>query len=645
MAILHPESLSHLPDEFSAEKTVFEKLKALSNEFHVFHSITWNEGHKDGECDFVILHKLNGFLTLEVKGGMIEFSGSQWTSTNRNREIIPINDPVKQAKSSMYAFRDYWRKKHGQDVPCNYGWAVCFLDGAWDNAYATTELKETHVIDSRALENIAPWIDEYFNRLTASFGRRVLSDKQAESFISMFNRDLKVNLSLAKVINEQEAELRQVNVLQDYMLDLFDGKNKIGFRGAAGTGKTWLAMKKARRLAGSGKRVLFLCYNSGLAHFISDRLSDEDKISVSTYHSFAIDIVKNYLASEIEKSGKEKEFWAMTSGIFELGLKKEDKKEGETARDKEKKEKGLVQKLQGVLFLFGELEYGKGYSQAIGKFRGVIPDSILDVITILCPEKIETGQGEGRYLFSEGIPLAIMQIQDTVDKPDTIYDALIIDEGQDFDENWCSSLEKIFPDFRDRIVYIFYDDNQSIFIRKKELPVKRLLNPSGSVTYQLFDLHDNLRNTRNIHDHAKSMTGLGSTARSLDIMGIDPEEKKFNDHGKAREFVGLKINELVAIHNIPNEKIAVISNRSIENSIFTDKTAGDYTLTHTGKGNKGKNIKYRTIQQFKGLESDVVILVIHEREEDREEERHLLNEVMYVGYTRAKHLLFVVRVG
>jgi ATP-dependent exoDNAse (exonuclease V) alpha subunit len=57
-------------------------------------------------------------------------------------------------------------------------------------------------------------------------------------------------------------------------------------------------------------------------------------------------------------------------------------------------------------------------------------------------------------------------------------------------------------------------------------------------------------------------------------------------------------------------------------------------------------VRFRTIHQFKGLESDVVILLLHKRSEDIEEkERYLSDELLYVGFTRAKHLLYVVNVG
>ena len=45
-------------------------------------------------------------------------------------------------------------------------------------------------------------------------------------------------------MRRQQEELESVGRFQDYLLNLFDDKSRVGFQGAAGTGKTWLAIKK-----------------------------------------------------------------------------------------------------------------------------------------------------------------------------------------------------------------------------------------------------------------------------------------------------------------------------------------------------------------------------------------------------------------
>ena len=47
-------------------------------------------------------------------------------------------------------------------------------------------------------------------------------------------------------------------------------------QGVAGTGKTLIAMEKARRHADAGERVLFLCYNAQLKTYLSENYTHEN---------------------------------------------------------------------------------------------------------------------------------------------------------------------------------------------------------------------------------------------------------------------------------------------------------------------------------------------------------------------------------
>jgi hypothetical protein len=61
MATLYPSSISNHQSIPGSEKQVFEKLKNLDDTYHVFHSLTWNDG-RDGECDFIIFNEKKGSI-------------------------------------------------------------------------------------------------------------------------------------------------------------------------------------------------------------------------------------------------------------------------------------------------------------------------------------------------------------------------------------------------------------------------------------------------------------------------------------------------------------------------------------------------------------------------------------------------------
>src|SRR6201999_1743825 len=55
---------------------------------------------------------------------------------------------------------------------------------------------------------------------------------------------------------------------QAVILDAIRLLNRVEIRGGAGSGKTFLAVEQARRLAAKGQRVARLCYSHGLASYL-----------------------------------------------------------------------------------------------------------------------------------------------------------------------------------------------------------------------------------------------------------------------------------------------------------------------------------------------------------------------------------------
>ena len=59
------------------------------------------------------------------------------------------------------------------------------------------------------------------------------------------------------LITEPTDSIERLTKEQNSLLDYLEEQRVAAIQGAAGTGKTWLAVEKAQKLAGSGK-VLFL---------------------------------------------------------------------------------------------------------------------------------------------------------------------------------------------------------------------------------------------------------------------------------------------------------------------------------------------------------------------------------------------------
>ncbi len=632
MPYFYPQSLDHLDSRFDAEKEVYGHMSALDDSYHVFHSVTWRDS-RDGECDIIIFHELKGFIALEVKGGGVKHDGRIWTSTDRNGEVHFIHDPVKQARDAMFAIKRTWEEKYRTDMPGVFSWAVCFPDCAWDPSCRTLDLPEHAVLESKGLNDIKSWIERQFYEQERRHGSKVLSKNDKKQFLDLFDKAMSVPLSLNRAIVRQEEDLRITDRIQDYLLDLFDDKVRIGFQGAAGTGKTWIAMKKARRLAEEGKSVLLLTYNRQVNDFLSEALGNVESITVKTFHAFAQGIIREYLKDHLVDPGCQKCFFAC---IDDLAKQVGESSDGDGQKSGRKKELTIDNKLNGALHFLSIIPDDMTCSDILNDHGAGMPAAVREVMKYLLPD------GEGDY-YADRVPLAVMSIfeADQGIRERYHYDAIIIDEAQDFHRHWCECLKYLFLDYSDRICYIFYDDNQTIFTSDAELPVTDLIASAGLEDH-IFRLRDNLRNTASIHDYAIAKTGKGTTSRPFEITGLKPEEITVKGDAAGRSSVANILKDLIENHGISRDRIVILSNRSMDKSIFGDmQIIGGYSITE-GSGARG-GVRFRTIQKFKGLESDVVILIVHKRAQEKEA-RFLAEELLYVGYTRAKHLLWVVNV-
>jgi len=109
------------------------------------------------------------------------------------------------------------------------------------------------------------------SRLTGSTGGRAgphprtLSREGAQALVASLFERFPPASRLAVQFKEENQELLRLTEEQMVVLDSLAAHKRAAIEGAAGTGKTVLALEKARRLAKNGARVLLLCFNRPLA--------------------------------------------------------------------------------------------------------------------------------------------------------------------------------------------------------------------------------------------------------------------------------------------------------------------------------------------------------------------------------------------
>lgn len=226
--------------------------------------------------------------------------------------------------------------------------------------------------------------------------------------------------------------------------------------------------------------------------------------------------------------------------------------------------------------------------------------------------------------FQRLLPEALM---DAADRLRVRYDAVVVDEGQDFRSEWWIALQSLLNDPEGGIFYIFYDDNQRIYGKGGEFPIQQPPYP----------LTVNCRNTQAIHRQVLRFyegeslpTVLGPSGRPVEI--IEFENDRFT------RTLQDTLHRLTYNDHIPTDEIVLLTPLSLPKSQLVDTVIKGTRLAFTWPPEPNQ-FYFATIHAFKGLESAVVVLI--EADRWRAEEIDL-ESILYVACSRARHHLIVL---
>lgn len=327
-----------LPKEFdpkSDEGYVFDLLKnKLSDDYYVFHSVSATVV-KDGtiyerEIDFVIAHKDHGIMCLEAKNGAnLNYINRTWTYGSG----IPMSHggPYLQIASAKRTIIDKIKCHGNEDVralhkKCKVCHSVFFFK-MHESRFEQLRRQGLPEECDRRITLLADDIVNLESAINHAFAVKLPSDK----FSSMNHRltDDEFQLLLDSVlcpafnlIPSPEAKgiamLEGMNQLlreQFRLLDFLEEQDSAVINGAAGTGKTMVAVEKARRHSVNGEKVLFLCYN----RLLCESLIEKHKKSQSKRYREEFSNVDFMTISRLakEKTGNFKDFDGLLNWICE----------------------------------------------------------------------------------------------------------------------------------------------------------------------------------------------------------------------------------------------------------------------------------------------------------------------------------------
>lgn len=117
----------------------------------------------------------------------------------------------------------------------------------------------------------------------------------------------------------------------------------------------------------------------------------------------------------------------------------------------------------------------------------------------------------------------------------------------------------------------------------------------------------NIRNTSNIYQCTVNRTALGSDTLANQVEGVEPDIRLFTRKQQLLSSADSIVNKLVNKEGVLPEKITVLCNRAREKSVFANVDyLSNYRIVDLNQKAPG-SIAFSTVEDFKGLESDIII--------------------------------------
>ncbi|MCU1305279.1 MAG: helicase [Candidatus Sulfotelmatobacter sp.] len=317
----------------SSEQRIFNMLQndPATVDWVVLHSLNLKQSgtRPYGEIDFVVLIPAAGVICLEVKGGRVACANGTWTSTDSFGKTHTLKrSPFKQAQEGMHELRAGLEERLKRtpifyQVP--FGYAVVFTDVEAPPADIGTEPWE--VIDCHGLTAgiaglLVKAVKQQRNRLKIRSSPPEPQPAILKQMRDTLRPDFERIVTRGTLVSDSERKLLSLTEEQYEVLDLLAGNPRCLFEGAAGTGKTLLALEFSRRLARAGDRVLLICFNRLLGEWFSAEITaagaTTNVICGRFYKCLRDTIATSAIASEFFEAEKSAEGAHLFNSVYPL---------------------------------------------------------------------------------------------------------------------------------------------------------------------------------------------------------------------------------------------------------------------------------------------------------------------------------------
>jgi len=231
-----------------------------------------------------------------------------------------------------------------------------------------------------------------------------------------------------------------------------------------------------------------------------------------------------------------------------------------------------------------------------------------------------------KHQFDVQMPYALALSNELLEEK---FDAIVVDEAQDFSDEYWFAIEELLRDQVSGYLYIFIDENQALYPRHGNLPVPD----------EPYYLTSNCRNTAPIHDVGYAFYS-GEPIDGPELPGPAVEREAIDGDEQQADAVAHRVRKWLVDEALRPQDVVVLVAKKPKAYVYELLQAksihGSVAWVMEDHG-RTRSVLVDTVARFKGLEAQAVVLWLGDEVIDEEQW-----ETVYVGATRAKSLLCIL---
>ena len=225
-------------------------------------------------------------------------------------------------------------------------------------------------------------------------------------------------------------------------------------------------------------------------------------------------------------------------------------------------------------------------------------------------------RGDGAEWWNEILP---SQLSVAAGRNGTSFDAIVVDEGQDFAPDWWLSLQLLLPNPDDDPLHVFADTHQAIY------------RPGWTPPFEepAFELTINCRNSRPIAARVARVFEDEPPIRGAE--GPEPVFTKINEFKDIGEALRKSLHRILREEHVPAAEVAVLSDSRPVVDLLRMRSFGNLRLGAVGTA----DLTAETVHRFKGLEAAAILLIVPPGATPDP-------ALLYIGMSRARGFLEII---